>query len=132
MAARGPAGEATKKRARVDLLASLDARFESAGPAASGGGSGAAGKKPVVSKYTAQAAQATTGAASQQAYLHRGRKRKDKAGNGSSNCNSNAHKASATDDNMPSYDPLYDAVQMDMLRIGLKNCSLVSFTDCCS
>lgn len=124
MAARGPAGEATKKRARVDLLASLDAKFESSGPSFSGAGSSAAGKKSVVSKYTAQAAQVTTGAASQQAYQHRGRKRKDKAGTG--NNSSNVQRAFGVDAMQKSYDPLYDAVQMDMLRSGLKNCSLVS------
>lgn len=125
--------DSSKKRPRGDLLASLDAAF-AAKPAAS------------ASKYTAQAAQVQAQANSQQAYLHTKRKKKNSskgappsngagrgAGAGSKNASNGVqqHASSSIDgakrvnDAKRPHDPLYGKLDVDVLRVGLKNCSLV-------
>lgn len=132
-----------KKRPRVDLLASLDAAF-------------AAKKAAPASKYTVQAAVKEAEANSQQAYLHK--KRKNKGGNktqqqnGSTTTNSqqkngagsNSKNASGdggsnnnssnrdTKPQQAASDPLYGKLDVEILRVGLKNCSLVRVICACS
>lgn len=120
---------ATKKRPRVDLLASLDAAF-------------AAKKAAPASKYTAQAAVKEAEANSQQAYLHKKRKNKGgKAPKGSNNQQQHGTGSNSTDTSgaggstnsintsmkgqAASSDPLYAKLNVEILRVGLKNCSLV-------
>lgn len=121
---------ATKKRPRVDLLASLDAAF-------------AAKKAAPASKYTAQAAVKEAEANSQQAYLHKKRKNKggkaskgsnnhqQQHGTGSNSTNTIGAGGSTNSSNTSmkeqaaSSDPLYAKLNVEILRVGLKNCSLV-------
>ncbi|DBA02709.1 TPA: hypothetical protein N0F65_010534 [Lagenidium giganteum] len=122
----------TKKRQRLDLLASLDAAFA---PAAS---------TPKESKYTSNAAVVASGAAAQQAYLQTKKKKRrnnanggaTKAGNGQQkqDGNSSANKASnataaATTQTASSrkYDSLYGTLNADsVLSVALKGCSLAN------
>ncbi|GLD97002.1 hypothetical protein PINS_up005685 [Pythium insidiosum] len=133
--------DAAKKRPRNDLLASLDAAFASNG------------SKPT-SKYTSNAAVQATAAAAQQAYQHNKRKRRPGKGsngstgaapgtsnatannttaagggksaksNGSGNSHGNAAASSSAARNEAPYDPHYGRLDVDVLRVGLRNCSL--------
>ncbi|RLN96773.1 hypothetical protein BBJ28_00011041 [Nothophytophthora sp. Chile5] len=115
---------AGKKRPRADLLSSLDAAFASASQAPA-------------SKYTVQAAaQIAAKGNKQQAYQHSKRKRRDgKRGNGNGNGNGGAGQArEKTEDrgkdsgakSTPAADPLYEKLDVDLLAVGLKDCSLRS------
>ncbi|KAJ0407834.1 hypothetical protein P43SY_008295 [Pythium insidiosum] len=128
--------DAAKKRPRNDLLASLDAAFATNG------------SKPA-SKYTSSAALQATAAAAQQAYQHNKRKRRPgKAANGGHAASGAAgsdsaiskgvtatsgHAGGATSrlsttaparSEAPPYDPHYGRLDVDVLRVGLRNCSL--------
>ncbi|TYZ60541.1 hypothetical protein PybrP1_003074 [[Pythium] brassicae (nom. inval.)] len=130
------ANDASKKRPRGDLLASLDAAF-------------AAKQAAPASKYTAQAAQVQAQANNQQAYLHTKRKKKNSSNgatisNGSGRGAAAGPKGASVGDKQPaqqapssnggakrltdakrSQDPLYGKLDVDVLRLGLKNCSLL-------
>lgn len=121
-----------KKRPRVDLLASLDAAF-------------ATKKDKPASKYTSQATAKEAEATNQQAYLHTKRKKKSNSarngdgrnqqqqhGNSSSSIsgdkralNGRNHSSSTSNQPQP-LDPVYGKLNLDILSVGLRNCSLVS------
>jgi hypothetical protein len=136
----GDAAGGGKKRPRVDLLASLDAAF-------------AAKPQKPASKYTSQAAVKEAEATSQQAYLHKRKPKKQSANvntnaNASANANANANaigsnskQGDARNGNSnssnnssrgqkPPADPLYGNLPVDILAVGLKNCSLVRLLYC--
>lgn len=103
-----------KKRPRADLLSSLDAAFASTA-------------QPAVSKYTAQAAaQVAPKGNKQQAYQHSKRKRKDKKrGNGQGNGQDTGKQAAKADEKKAvKIDPLYEKMGVNLLAVGLKDCSL--------
>ncbi|KAE9360500.1 hypothetical protein PF008_g1797 [Phytophthora fragariae] len=103
-----------KKRPRVDLLSSLDAAFATAA-------------QPAASKYTAQAAaQAAPKGNKQQAYQHSKRKRKDKKRDKGGNARGRDKDAAKTAQKKEKkkVDPLYEKMDMELLAIGLKDCSL--------
>lgn len=104
----------SKKRPRADLLSSLDAAFASAA-------------QPTASKYTIQAAEQTLSKANtQQAYQQSKRKRKDKKENGRGN-GRNINEQAGKEDKMEKkkMDPLYEKMSVELLALGLKDCSLV-------
>ncbi|KAK1948159.1 Ribonuclease P protein subunit p29 [Phytophthora citrophthora] len=101
-------------RPRDDLLSSLDAAFASTA-------------QPAVSKYTVQAAaQAVPKGNKQQAYQHSKRKRKDKKrGNTQGNGKETGKQAAKTDEKkLVKVDPLYEKLDVNLLVVGLKDCSL--------
>ncbi|KAL8008199.1 putative ribonuclease P/MRP, subunit p29, rof/RNase P, ribonuclease P/MRP, subunit p29 superfamily [Plasmopara halstedii] len=107
-----------KKRPRADLLSSLDAVFS-------------ASAHSEASKYTALAAvQTTLNENDLQAYQHIKRKRKGKKREkGSTGCEGakamNNHAESEKDkSNKVIADPLYETIDVGLLAVGLKNCSL--------
>ncbi|CAH0477283.1 unnamed protein product [Peronospora belbahrii] len=106
-----------KKRPRADLLSSLDAMFESAAQFTS-------------SKYTLQAAAEAIGN-KQQIYQGLKRKRKDKKRNKGKGNGKDADKPNENDGdkhlkNELRADPLYQKMNVELLAIGLKDCSLKS------
>ncbi|CAI5726228.1 unnamed protein product [Peronospora effusa] len=109
-----------KKRPRADLLSSLDAAFASTAQA-------------VASKYTVQAAEkALSKENKQQAYQQSKRKRKDKkrndkGGNGRINGkNANERAGKENERKKTMMDSVYEKMNVDLLALGLKDCSLQS------
>ncbi|TMW64720.1 hypothetical protein Poli38472_011600 [Pythium oligandrum] len=117
--------EKSKKRPH-DILASLDAAFASVE------------SKPA-SKYTSKAALQANAAASQQAYQHKRKRRNKSSGTQQSNGNekkgddSKPNQAAVSKDkdrqepvqSVAKYDPHYGRLDVEVLQVGLKNCSLV-------
>lgn len=102
------------KKRPLDILASLDAAFATQG------------SKPI-SKYTS-AAVSQVNAAAQQAYQHRSKKKKpflptNHKRNGSPLCNND--EAQKQRIQVKEVDPLYRRLDLEILRVGLKNCTLV-------
>ncbi|CAI5723904.1 unnamed protein product [Peronospora destructor] len=109
-----------KKRPRADLLSSLDAAFSSTAQSAA-------------SKYTVQdAEEALLKENKQQAYQQSKRKRKykkckDKEGNGRRNGKgANEQAGNENKKKTKMIDPLYEKMNVELLALGLKNCSLES------
>ena len=113
-----------KKRPRADLLSTLDAAFASTAQSTD-------------SKYTAQAtAQAVPQQHKQQAYQHLKRKRKDEAkrmtdGNGQrQKGRDRTAKESEEKHGKKQTEAAYEKMSTELLAIGLKDCSLVSYWTC--
>ncbi|TDH65112.1 uncharacterized protein CCR75_000600 [Bremia lactucae] len=105
-----------KKRPRADLLSSLDAIFSSV-------------TQPKASKYTALASsQSTSKGIVQQAYQHSKRKRVNKKrqlGSTTQESTNEANKKEENNEKQPKKnDLLYEKLDLDLLAIGLKDCSL--------
>lgn len=110
-----------KRAAAADLLSSLDAAFAAAGTS-------------TASKYTSQAAVRADQARAQQAFAHK-RKRSKKGGSSKTDKTSGGNGKAASEPSaatpkpaaQPASDPLYSRLSVNLLAVGLKDCSLV----CC-